>query len=438
MSDLPCQPDAAPPVDPYAAWRCRNYQLYALGWFLMTFAKQAETVVVGMFVYQQTQTALSLAWLGLVQAAPIILLSIAGGQLADRVNRKAILLVAVLLNAGVSVGLVGVAGWQLPISWIYGLVFVEAIVQALGMPARAALLPQIVPGPTFSNAVTWNSSVFQVATMTGPAVAGLVLGFVSPAAAFAMVGVCRLLSAAVIAGVRTEPFVRSEEAVSWSSVLAGLRFVWRNKPILATITLDLFAVLLGGATYLLPVFAEDILGVGAVGLGFLRSAEALGAISMAFLLAHLPPMKRAGVTMLWAVAGFGAWTMVFGLSTWYPLSLLAIFLIGCLDNVSVVVRHTLVQMLTPDAMRGRVSAVNGVFIVASNDLGGLKSGVAAWLFGPVLAVVGGGVGAIAIVLGAVRVWPQLLRLGALNEIRPEVSDPPVQTSGRAPLVEPSS
>ena len=189
------------------------------------------------------------------------------------------------------------------------------------------------------------------------------------------------------------------ESISWQSLAAGVRFVWRTKLILATITLDLFAVLLGGATYLLPVFCEDILGVGARGVGFLRSAEAVGAVAMAILLTHLPPMRRAGRTMLWAVAGFGGATVVFGLSRLFWLSLAMMFLIGALDNVSVVVRHTLVQMLTPDAMRGRVSAVNGVFIVSSNDLGGLESGVTAWLFGPVISVVGGGIGTILVVLG---------------------------------------
>jgi MFS family permease len=191
---------------------------------------------------------------------------------------------------------------------------------------------------------------------------------------------------------------------------------------LATITLDLFAVLLGGATYLLPIFAKDILGVGPAGLGFLQAADAVGAMCMAVLLVHLPPMRRAGAAMLWAVAGFGLTTIVFGLSTWFWLSLLMMFLIGMLDNISVVVRHTLVQMLTPDRMRGRVSAVNSVFIVASNDLGGLESGLTAWLFGPVISVVAGGAGTILVVLAAVCLWPQILAIGSLNSIRPDAEE----------------
>ncbi len=199
--------------------------------------------------------------------------------------------------------------------------------------------------------------------------------------------------------------------------MAGIRFVFRTKLILATITLDLFAVLFGGATYLLPIFANEILGVGSWGLGLLRSAEAVGAISMAMLLAHLPPMRRAGHTLLWAVAGFGTATVVFGLSTSFWLSLAMMFIIGALDNISVVVRHTLVQLLTPDRMRGRVSAVNSVFIVASNDVGGLESGLVAAMVGTVGSVVLGGIGTILVVLGAARTWPEILAIGSLRDIR---------------------
>jgi MFS family permease len=195
--------------------------------------------------------------------------------------------------------------------------------------------------------------------------------------------------------------------------------VKKTKLILAAISLDLFAVLLGGAVYLVPVFAEDILQVGAPGLGFLRSAEAMGAVVMAVLLAHLPPMKHAGRTLLASVAGFGVATIVFGLSTSFWLSLAMMFLLGAFDNVSVVVRHTLVQMLTPDFMRGRVSAVNSIFIVASNDLGGLESGATAKIFGsPVRAVVFGGVGSLLVVAAAARIWPQLLTIGKLKDVRP--------------------
>ena len=206
--------------------------------------------------------------------------------------------------------------------------------------------------------------------------------------------------------------------------MAGIRFVWHTKLILATITLDLFAVLLGGATYLLPIYAKDILHVGPRAWAFSSRPTPWARSAWPCCWPTCRPLRRAGVTLLWAVAGFGVATIVFGLSQWFWLSLLMMFLVGALDNISVVVRHTLVQMLTPDEMRGRVSAVNGVFIVASNDLGGLESGLTAWLFGPVISVVGGGVGTILVVLAAMRLWPQILKIGSLDAIRPAAEEEP--------------
>jgi MFS family permease len=302
---------------------------------------------------------------------------------------------------------------------IYILLGIGAVAQALGNPSRSAMLPHLVPSETFVNAVTWNSTIYYLASVTGPAIGGGIMAcWANPAVAFATVGVCRVLATAAIAAMHFQPAQRPSESISWESVVAGIRFVRHTKLILATISLDLFAVLLGGATYLLPIYAKDILHVGPFGLGFLRSADAVGAMCMAVLLVHLPPLRRAGVAMLWAVAGFGLATIIFGLSQWFWLSLSMMFLVGALDNISVVVRHTLVQMLTPDAMRGRVSAVNNVFIVASNDIGGLESGVTAWMFGPILSVVGGGVATILVVLASMRIWPEILAIGSLRDMKP--------------------
>ncbi len=414
--------------DAYAVWRNANYRRYAASWFLMIFAKWIETVAVGIHIYRQTGDALSLGFLGLVQAAPVILLALPGGQIADRHDRRRVMVAMLAVSSAVAGGLTVAASQAWGIGWFYLLLGLGAVSQALGTPARAALLPQIVDRSIFANAVAWNSSVFHIASMTGPVVGGFVVGAeTNVSAALALVGVCRLLSLAAIARVTASPPELSQTSVSWQSLLAGIRFVWQTKLILASITLDLFAVLLGGATYLLPIFAEDILNVGATGLGLLRSAEAVGAMAMGVLLAHLPPLRRAGRTLLWSVAGFGLATIGLGVSRWFPLSLLMMFLIGALDNVSVVVRHTLVQMLTPDEMRGRVSAVNSVFIVASNDLGGLESGITARLFGPVVSVVLGGVGAILVVLAASRKWPELLTVGSLADLR--ALSPPLQPAG---------
>ena len=293
------------------------------------------------------------------------------------------------------------------------------------------MLVQLIPTELFSTGVAWNSSVFYIAIVTGPIVGGglmFTFAFMGPwtsmAPLFGVVVFCRIVASAAIFTMHYRPATHAEPSLSWRNLMAGVRYVWATKLILATITLDLFAVLLGGATYLVPLFAMKILHVGPLGFGILQAADAIGAICMAVVLAHRPPLRRAGVTLLWAVAGFGAATIVFGLSQSFWLSLAMMFLIGALDNVSVVVRHTLVQMLTPDEMRGRVSAVNGVFITASNDLGGLESGLTGWLLGPVVSVVAGGVGAILVVLAAMAIWPQILKIGSLAEIRPAAGEEP--------------
>ncbi len=388
----------------------------------MTFGRQIEALTIGIYIYDRTHRPLDLGWLGLVQALPVILLAIPGGHLADRFERRRILMGTLAVNMLIALGLLFCTYYDAPLSGIYLLLFFGACSAALGGASRAALLPQIVSPDRFPNAVTWNSSVFQMASMTGPAMGGLLVGLGTDRnafhLAFAAVVVCRLLSLAGIAALRCARRLSTTVSTSFRDLSAGVRFVWNTRLILAPITLDLFAVLFGGATYLLPVFAKDILHINAWQLGVLRSSEAVGAVFMAMLIAHLPPMRRAGRTLLWAVAGFGAATIIFGLSTSFWLSLVMMFLIGAFDNVSVVVRHTLVQMLTPDHMRGRVSAVNNVFIVASNDLGGLESGFVAWLLTPVLAVVSGGVGTLLVVLGAARLWPEILALGSLKDIRP--------------------
>lgn len=414
-----------PTGDPYAAWRCPDYRFYSVGWFLLAFSKQVETLAVGVYLYDRTKDAMALGWIGLIQAMPVLLLAIFAGQMADRFDRRRIILIMTTVGTIVSVGLYWAALHQMAVGWIYLLLGIGAISQALGSPARSSLLPQVVPAELFSNAVTWNSSIFQIASMTGPAIGGLILGAEKNApAAFGAVCLFRLLSVAAIALVRSRSPDRTGESISVESLLAGIRFVARTKLILATISLDLFAVLLGGATYLLPIVAEDILKVDTRALGVLRSSEAIGAVVMGLLMAHLPPMRHAGRAMLWAVAGFGAATTVLGISTCYWLSVAMMFLLGALDNISVVVRHTLVQTLTPDAMRGRVSAVNNVFIVASNDLGGLESGFVAGLVGAPFSIISGGIGAILAVLGAAWMWPQILALGSLTDLRPAEAEVP--------------
>ncbi len=427
-----------PAHDPYAVWRHRDYRLFSLSWLSLVLAGQIETVAVGINIYNRTSDPLALGWIGLMRALPVMFLAIAGGQLADRFNRRNILLLTMSLGALATAGLAVMVYREAPLFWIYAFLLLGAIGQALGSPARAALLPQLVPVSIFSTAMVWNSSIFQVSTMIGPALGGLLLGrhdYTPPV--FGLALLLRLAAIPPVAMLRARPALEKAAAISLRSVLAGIRFVRDSKIILATITLDMVAVLVGGATYLLPLFATDILHVGGRGLGLLRSAEAVGAIAMAMVIAHRRPFKRAGRAMLWGVSGFGAATVLFGLSPWFGLSLAAMFMIGACDNISVIVRHTLVQMLTPDHMRGRVSAVNNVFIVASNDLGGFESGATARLFGAMASgfgwaapglsariagavgsVVFGGVGAILAVAATAKRWPQVLALGSLRDIRP--------------------
>jgi MFS family permease len=416
-----------PPPDPYATWRNANFRLYAVNWFAMTMARQIEFLAVGIYLYGPKKDLLALGWQGVAMALPMMLLAIAGGQLADRFDRRRVLASMLCLTAGEAVALCAACYYHLSAPWIYLLLVINGVGQTLGAPSRTALLPWIVPPEQFARAVTWNTTVFQIATMVGPAAGGFLLSTSlrhGVPIALAFVVLFRLLGLAGTLLLRTDRPQRKQASISRETLVAGIRFVRSQKPILATISLDLFAVLLGGATFVLPAIADQVLGfhdeatIGAV-VGYLRAAEAAGAISMAILLAHLPPFRRAGRTMLWAVAGFGASTVCLGFSKYLWIALAAMFLIGALDNISVVVRHTLIQLLTPDDMRGRVTAVSNVFITASNELGGAESGLTAYWFGLVPSVVGGGVGAILVVLGCAAVWPQILSIGSLAGLRPE-------------------
>ena len=321
--------DTAKP-DPYALWKNPNYRNYAGSWFLIAFSRRIEFIAVSVFLVKlysdPKHESLLLGILGLVQALPVMLLAIPGGQLADRFNRLRVMTLSFSLGIVSAGGLVAVALWASDAAWWYYLLLtIGAVGWALGNPSRQAMLPNLIPTEMFSTGVAWNSSVFYIASVTGPIVGGvLVAMFDSMAPAFALVLLCRIAAIAAIMRIRYRPAVHTGQSMSWESVVAGIRFVWHTPLILATITLDLFAVLLGGVTYLLPVFAA-MLHVGAVGLGVLMAADMVGAICMAVLLAHRPPLRRAGVTVLWAVAGFGAATIVFGI--------LAVVLAFAVDDV---------------------------------------------------------------------------------------------------------
>ena len=408
-----------PTHDAYAALRFRDCRLLLGGSLLGAMGRHMLSVALGWELYERTHSAMALGWVGLVQALPVILLAMPAGHLADRHDRRWIVIFTQFLLTLTSLGLAAVSHFGGPVPWMYALLLLGSITQAFKGAAAASLLPQTVPEEHFSNAITWKSSTFQISSVAGPALGGLLVALLGGAAgvylADALLG---LVYAGCALVMRTPRGERPAEEVTWRTLAAGFRFVWQTKVILATLTLDLFAVLLGGATMLLPIYARDILHVGPVGLGWLRAAPAVGAFLMAVALAHRPPLRRSGRAMLWAVAGFGVATIIFGLSTSFWLSLLMLGLSGALDNISVVVRHSLVQLLTPDSMRGRVSAVNNVFISSSNELGAFESGVVAAWFGAVASVVSGGIGTLVVVVITARLWPELRRLGSLHDLTP--------------------
>ncbi len=299
---------------------------------------------------------------------------------------------------------------------IYLLLFIGAVARTFNWAARSSFFPTLVSRDAFANAVTWNNSVFQIGSVVGPGVSGLLVAFVGFPFVYLLDALCAFLFFLLVFSIRRSTQKREQtEESTWKSLIAGVRFVFRRKVILATITLDLFAVLLGGATALMPIFADQILHVGPVGLGWMRAAPAIGAFAVALVVAQLPPMKQAGQTLMWCVTGFGIATILFGLSKIFWLSLGVLFLVGAFDSVSVIIRGSIVQLVTPDEMRGRVSSVNNIFIGTSNEFGALESGLTAALFGPVISVVAGGIGTILVVLGVAWRWPETRRIGALDK-----------------------
>ncbi|MGE3778789.1 MAG: MFS transporter, partial [Pirellulaceae bacterium] len=376
--------------------------------FVVTMGMQMQTVAVGWEVFERTGDELALGWVGLVQFLPVILLTIVAGHVADQFSRRHVMMGAMLLFAAASLGLTAISWWGADYRWMYACLALTGTARAFQQPAKASFLPQLVPRHAFTNAVTWNTGGFHLASVMGPAAGGLLIAWFRHAA---LVYVLDAASAccflACLLRIRVRPAPPTPRRVSLEHLVAGMQFVWRSPVILAAITLDMFAVLLGGATTLLPVYAKEILGVGPEGLGWMRTAPALGALAMAIVLAHLPPRRHAGRTLLLAVAGFGVATILFGLSRSFAFSLAMLLLLGALDNISVVIRHTLVQLHTPDELRGRVSAVNSLFIGASNELGGFESGVVARLFTPTISVVSGGLGTLLVVSAVAWRWPQL-------------------------------
>jgi len=415
--------------DPYAAFRVPSYRLFLIGSLLLQIGKAGQALAISWEIYQRTNQPLALGLTGLVQALPMFLFTLPAGVLADVLDRKKLIIGSLLGTGLMSLALATASASSAPVKLIYLILFLDASMERLGSPARTAILPLLVPRDTFENAVKWRTSLSQISGMLGPMMGGFLIArsltatYVIAAGA-SMVFILFLLRIHIPLGPVSLP------GRMFTQVSEGIQFLWRRKIVLGAVSLDMFAVLLGGATYLLPIFARDIFDLSALGispeqaLGWLRAAPAAGALFMALILAHLPPMRKAGKLLLWSVAGFGLATIGFGLSRNFWFSWAMLFLTGLFDNISVVVRHTLVQMATPNEMRGRVSAVNSIFIGSSNQLGGFESGMVAHLFGPIVSVVSGGVGTLLVVASWTFLFPGLRRFGTFLELDREDSPPP--------------
>ena len=445
--NLPDEP-APKPVDEsaYAVLRYADYTRYLIGRLVASLGQQMLVVAIDWELYRRTHSALSLAFVGLSLMIPMILCTIPAGHVADVFNRKKIILVSTLVLAVVSLALTLFSYFAAPVFWTYICLSVLGAARTFLWPASAAFVTSLVPRSQIGRAVTFNSGAFQMSCVLGPTAFGAVIAMTPHAeelatawSVYAFNILASILCFALVAPIKHIHKTKPAEPISTKSLVEGFRFAYQNKIILGIITLDMFAVFLGGAVTILPIFAQNIFHVGAGGYGWLRNAMPIGAVICMFIIAHRPPMQKAGRAMLLSVAIFGVATILFGVANqnclghllalpnafWFWFAFATFALAGAVDNVSVIVRQTLVQILTPDEKRGRVSAVNALFIGTSNELGGFRSGIVAWLFttptflggkeatGAIVSTVSGGIGTILVVLAVAWIWPEIRKYGKL-------------------------
>jgi len=401
-----------------AAFRHPPFVLFQIARFLIVSAVEMQAVAVGWQVYEITKRPLDLGFVGLAQFLPGILLFPISGHASDRFERRDVLSAcyagyALCFGLLLAIAQRGVRS----VTPIYVVLVLVGVVRSFNGTASRSILPQLVSGKDFPNAVAWNATIFQAATILGPSFGGILYALGrGPSLVYSVALVTAILATASSFRIKPEAKARPREPMTFKTVFAGLHFIWRKKLILGAISLDLFAVLLGGAVALLPVYAREILHTGPWGLGLLRTAPGVGAAVMALLLAHRPLRGKSGPTLLWAVAGFGIFTIIFGLSRNLTLSLLSLLLLGASDMISVIIRATLTQLATPDEMRGRVTAVDMIFIGTSNEFGQFESGVTAQWFGTVPAVVLGGIGTLLVIALWTWLFPELRHAGELDSI----------------------
>lgn len=413
-------------MNPYSSLKSIDFRRYIASRFFITLAVQIQGVVVAWQIYDATKDPLSLGLIGLTEALPAISIALFAGYISDIANRKTIIQVSLVLLLFCSISL-----WFLTLNInsfvytkgfssilktsgtipVYTVIFISGIARGFLSPSASAFMPQIVAKDQYANAATWASITWQTAAVAGPAIGGLLYGFYGITTAYLVDLIFVLISILFISLV---PPKHSKTTISheplFKSLKSGISFVFKNQIILGSISLDLFAVLFGGAVALLPIFANDILKVGPEGLGLLRSAPSVGAVTMALFLAYFPPHNNTGRNLLISVAGFGMSMILFALSTNFYLSLFLLVLSGMFDNVSVVIRSTIIQLLTPNNMRGRVSSINSIFIGSSNEIGAFESGVTAKLLGVIPSVVIGGTLTLIVVAISAKLSPRLRKL----------------------------
>jgi MFS family permease len=398
----------------FAAFRYRDYRFYWLSRFLSTVAMQMQAVAVAWQVYAISQSPFDLGLIGLSLFLPAISLVLVTGQVADRYSRKTIIQLCLVGDFLLAIGLCALAFADVDRTWpIFVLLVGVGVARAFITPAGQAMMPNLVDKKDLANAVAWQSSSWQIALIGGPAVGGAILTW-GAGITYAVSGLLIAASVVMTAMISLREFRSDRAPVTWTSVLGGLTYIRVKRVVLGAISLDLFAVLLGGCVALYPIYATDVLGVGAQGLGLMRAAPAVGAVACSLWLVRHPLRSHAGIVMFVAVALFGAGTVIFGISTWFPLSLAALFVMGAADMVSVYVRQTLVQLATPDNMRGRVGAVNSVFVTTSNELGDFRAGMTAGLVGALPAVVLGGAATLAVTVLWSRLFPELRAVQRLD------------------------
>jgi MFS family permease len=413
-----------PKKDPFAALRYKAFRTYISMRFFFTFAYQMQAVIIGFHIYKLTKNPFALGLVGLCEAIPAITIALYGGYVADKSEKRQMLLtisslvftssmVMFLVTSKEAVGYIHYS-WIVPI--IYMMIFLNGLARAFYGPATFSIYAHSIPKEIYPNGSTWSSSSWQIASILGPAAGGLIYGYYGITTTFVVILIFLVISIILISFLKKHPPVFVPKESIWNSLSEGIDFVFKSKMLIWAMSLDLFSVFFGGAVALLPVFAHDILKVGAQGLGIMRATSSLGAVLTMLVMARFSPMGKPWRNLLIAVAGFGASIICFGLSTSFYLSLFFLFTEGAFDSVSVIIRGTIMQLLTPDHMRGRVSAVNSMFIGSSNEIGAFESGTAAKLLGTVPSVIFGGSVTIFIVTITYLKTKKLLPL-SLNEIQ---------------------